>query len=100
LRTAASAYTPPVQQAPPLFAVRTSGRHAPAPAVSTVPTSQLRENLARVEAALARWEAFDVEAARPPDQRKGIEPPVVTRETLRELLATLLEELARRTRAQ
>ena len=89
-----------MQQAPPVFAGRTGGRQSWVPTVRTVPTSQLRENLARVEAALARWDAFDVDAARPPDQREGIEPPRLTREALRELLADLLEELARRTRAQ
>lgn len=53
----------------------------------------LLARLARVEAALQRWEAYKVDAARPPERRQGVRAPPLTRTTLEELRRALAEEL-------
>lgn len=54
---------------------------------------ELVARLARVEAAITRWEAFDADQWRPPNQRRRIEPPAVPRDGLitqrRDLLAEI-----------
>jgi hypothetical protein len=51
--------------------------------------------LARVERALARWDAWETNALLPEDLRRPLAPPVLTREALDGLHRMLTEELAR-----
>jgi hypothetical protein len=51
--------------------------------------------LARVERALARWDAWETNTLLPDDLRRSVPAPVLTREALDGLHRMLTEELAR-----
>ncbi len=50
--------------------------------------------LARVEAALRQWSAYETDVALREQQRGGVSPPPVSRDTLEDWRRALTEELA------